>query len=68
MPKEETINIKIPKALYGKIQSIIIGTSYESVDEYVINKLLEGFPSQDAFNEEEEKIIKERLKRLGYLE
>ena len=68
MAKEETAKVAIPKELYDKIAKFIEGTSYASVDEYVVDKLTEDFPEPEAFSEDEEKIIKERLKRLGYIE
>lgn len=68
MSKEKTIRVSISKELYENIQKFIEGTSYTSVDEYVEDKLMEDFPFKEALSEEEEKIIKERLKRLGYIE
>ncbi|MCX6641937.1 MAG: CopG family transcriptional regulator [Candidatus Bathyarchaeota archaeon] len=68
MSKEKTVQVSISKELYEKIQEFIEGTIYTSVDEYVEDKLMEDFPFKEVFSEEEEKIIKERLKRLGYIE
>ena len=68
MSKEKTVQVSISKELYEKIQKFIEGTSYTSVDEYIEDKLMEDFPFKDALSEEEEKIIKERLKQLGYIE
>jgi len=68
MSKKETIWVSISKELYEKIRKFIEGTSYTSVDEYVEDKLAEDFPFKEALSEGEEKIIKERLKRLGYIE
>ena len=68
MPKEKKVIINISNELYEKINQFIKGTSYTSVDEYIEDKLGEDFPSNKEFSEEEEKIIKERLKQLGYIE
>ncbi|MBN2335431.1 CopG family transcriptional regulator [Candidatus Bathyarchaeota archaeon] len=58
----------IPRELYDKIVEKIAGTSFTSVEEYVILKIENEFPEESEYTEEEEKIIRERLKRLGYIE
>jgi hypothetical protein len=65
---EEKVTIMIPKELYNKIQAKINGTSFTSVEEYVALKLENEFPEELEYSEEEEKIIRERLRRLGYIE
>jgi hypothetical protein len=65
---EEKVAIMIPKELYNKIQAKINGTSFTSVEEYVALKLENEFPEELEYSEEEEKIIRERLRRLGYIE
>ena len=58
----------IPRELYDKIVEKIAGTSFTSVEEYVMLKMENEFPEESEYTEEEEKIIRERLKRLGYIE
>jgi hypothetical protein len=65
---EEKVAIMIPRELYNKIQAKINGTSFTSVEEYVALKLENEFPEELEYTEEEEKIIRERLRRLGYIE
>jgi hypothetical protein len=65
---EDKVAIMIPRELYNKIQTKINGTSFTSVEEYVALKLENEFPEELEYTEEEEKIIRERLRRLGYIE
>lgn len=65
---EDKVAIMIPRELYNKIQTKINGTSFTSVEEYVVLKLENEFPEELEYTEEEEKIIRERLRRLGYIE
>ena len=65
---EDKVAIMIPRELYNKIQAKINGTSFTSVEEYVALKLENEFPEELEYTEEEEKIIRERLRRLGYIE
>ncbi|MFP3950626.1 MAG: CopG family transcriptional regulator [Candidatus Bathyarchaeia archaeon] len=64
----DMIKIKIPKELYEKIREKIDGTSFGSVEEYITMKLENDFPMEQEYSDEEEKIIRERLRRLGYIE
>jgi hypothetical protein len=65
---EEKIAVMIPRKLHEKIVEKIAGTSFTSVEEYVVLKLENEFPDEAEYTEEEEKIIRERLRRLGYIE
>jgi len=65
---EETVIIRIPKRLYKRIEEKIAGTVFSSVEEYIIHKLENEFPEEPVYTEEEEEIIRERLRRLGYIE
>lgn len=68
MASEDKVSIKIPKSLYDKIQEKIQGTSFSSVDVYVTTKLENEFPADPVYTKEEEELIKERLRKLGYIE
>ena len=65
---EEKVAVMIPRELYEKIEEKIAGTSFTSVEEYVMLKLENEFPDETEYTEEEEQIIRERLRRLGYIE
>jgi len=62
------VPIMIPKELYEKIEEQISGTSFSSVEEYVVGKLENEFPTEPVYTKEEEELIRERLRKLGYIE
>ncbi len=66
--KSEKVAIRIPTELYRKIEDKIAGTSFSSVDEYVVMRLESEFPAEPVYSKEEEELIKERLRKLGYIE
>ncbi|MGD2142105.1 MAG: CopG family transcriptional regulator [Candidatus Bathyarchaeota archaeon] len=68
MGKDSKVTLKIPKELYDKIEEKISGTSFSSVEEYVVNKLESEFPTEPVYTKEEEELIRERLRKLGYIE
>ncbi|MBD3172227.1 CopG family transcriptional regulator [Candidatus Bathyarchaeota archaeon] len=65
---DEKVAVKINKELYDKIQEKIEGTSITSVEEYIELLLENEFPEETEYTEEEEELIRERLRRLGYIE
>lgn len=69
---KDKVTIKIPRELYMILQQMIEGTGFSSTTEFIVfvmrtlastGAIKEG----DKLTEDEVKIIKERLKRLGYL-
>lgn len=64
----ERASIRIPRSLYRKIEEKIAGTSFSSVEEYIVSKLENEFPAEPVYSKEEEEMIRERLRRLGYIE
>jgi hypothetical protein len=67
---ELTETITIPTNLFNKILEKTKNTSFSSVSEYVtyvLKKDLSEFEDDKVFSEEDEKKIKDRLRRLGYL-
>jgi len=66
--KSEVVSVKIPKHIYMKIKEKISDSKFSSVDEYIIAKLEDEISQESAYTKEEEELIKERLRRLGYLE
>lgn len=68
----DKVTIKIPKELYENLQSMIKGTGFSSVTEFIVfvmRSLAAGgnIKTEDKLTEEEVKAIRERLKKLGYL-
>ncbi len=68
MVDDSKVTLKIPKELHDKITEKISGTSFSSVEEYVVSKLESEFPTEPVYTKEEEELIRERLRKLGYIE
>jgi hypothetical protein len=62
------VDVKISKELYDKVKEKITGTSITTVQEYIELLLENEFPEETEYTAEEEKLIRERLRRLGYIE
>jgi len=64
--------VSIPDDLYEKIKAKLDEYGFKTVDEYVefvLRNLLEGGEEEKpVFSEEEEEMIKKRLRDLGYLD
>jgi len=63
--------VSIPTPLFEKIQQKIKDTGFTSVSDYVtfiLREILAHSSDNEAFSEEDEKKVKERLKSLGYLD
>jgi hypothetical protein len=65
---EDKVAVMIPRELYEKIVEKIAGTSFTSVEEYLVLLLENEFPEETEYSAEEEALIRERLKKLGYIE
>jgi len=69
---ENKVTIKIPRELYRKLSQMVAGTGFSSVTElivFVMRTLASGgeIEPEDRLTAEEVRVIRERLKRLGYL-
>lgn len=64
------LKIKLPENLIREIQANIQGTSFKSVEDFVETLVKQRFHEieQPVYTAEEEELIKERLRKLGYLE
>ena len=65
---DEKVAVQINKELYEKVKEKIAGTSITSVEEYIELLLENEFPEETEYTAEEEELIRERLRRLGYIE
>ena len=65
---EEKVPVMISKELVEKVEEKIAGTSITSVEEYIELLLENEFPEETEYTAEEEELIRERLRRLGYIE
>ncbi len=70
--EKESMTVSIPMSLYKKIEEMIKGTEAASVSNYVIKVLRERLAQEEkkgeAFSQEDEEKVKERLKALGYID
>ena len=77
MTESNITTISIPKVLADKIKQKMEGTGFNSVSSYVtyvLRQVLSNVESsenaeqKEAFSEEEENKVKDRLRSLGYLD
>jgi len=66
------VTLKIPRPLYDKLSTIIEGSGFHSVTEFVVYILRDLVSSKSAeqvpaLSTNEIEMIKKRLKTLGYL-
>lgn len=69
---KDKVTIKIPRELYDTLQKMIEGTGFSSTTEFIVFVMRTlastgRIKEDDKLTEQEVQIIKERLKRLGYL-
>lgn len=67
---KDKVTLKIPRPLYDRIKTIIEGSGFSSVNEFVVYILRDLMstkaPSQKELSIEEIEAIRLRLKNLGY--
>lgn len=67
----DRVTLKIPRPLYERLKRVIEGTGFRSVNEFVVHVLRdlvsEAGAERPELTPEEVRIIRERLRRLGYL-
>ncbi|RLE31018.1 CopG family transcriptional regulator [Candidatus Acetothermia bacterium] len=66
----DRVTLKIPRPLYERLKRVIEGTGFRSVNEFVVHVLRDLVAETDedaALTPEEIRIIRERLRKLGYL-
>jgi hypothetical protein len=71
MTPEETRDVKIPAALYTRVEELIKNKDeFDDVPSYVafvLEEVLKEESPDDAYSAEDEEVIKKRLEDLGYL-
>ena len=69
----DKVTLKIPRQLYEKLRVVIDGSSYRSVNEFVVYVLRDlvseqsSVASASALTRTEVALIRKRLQKLGYL-
>jgi hypothetical protein len=69
-PAAGTVPVYLPEEVVKAAAARIRGTAFDSVDAYVafvLARLLES-PSHEGFSEEDERVLRERLRSLGYID
>ena len=70
---ENKVTIKIPRELYKKLKDVIRDTGFSSVTEFVVyamRNIVSGgrLKGEDKLTDEEVRKVRERLRRLGYMD
>jgi len=70
---ENKVTIKIPRELYRKLKVMIRDTGFSSVSEFIVfvmRSIASGgeIGGEDRFTADEVRAVRERLKKLGYLQ
>lgn len=71
--KNDKVTIKIPRALYLKIQQLIDESGFNSATDFIVYVLRDviserGKEDKDTFSPEELETLKQKLRNLGYLD
>lgn len=72
--KNEKVTIKIPRRLYLKIQEMIDESGFNSATDFIVYVLRDVLSESgkedghDKFSPEELKVLKQKLRNLGYLD
>jgi Arc/MetJ-type ribon-helix-helix transcriptional regulator len=69
---KERVTIKIPRRLYEQLKELVENTGFSSVTDfivYVMRDVVTGgkLKGKDELTDREVRMVRERLKRLGYL-
>jgi len=69
--EKDRVTLKIPRPLYEKLRTVIQGSGFRSVNEFVVYVLrdlisLRQEEKEADLSKDEVELIKQRLKNLGY--
>lgn len=69
--ENDRVTLKIPRPLYKKLKSVIQGSGFRSVNEFVVYVMrdlisLRRDENDKDLSKDEIEMIKQRLKNLGY--
>jgi len=65
----DRVTLKIPRPLYDKIKTVIEGSGFSSVNEfvvYILRDLISQSKEKRELSADEVDVIRKRLKSLGY--
>ena len=64
-------NVQLPEVVVRGLEERMKGSSFDSVDQliaFILGRLVDRTPGATAFSEEDEKVLKDRLRSLGYID
>ena len=68
---QDKVTLKIPRPIYDKLKTVITGSGFSSVNEFVVYILRDlissGLEDTEDLSKKEIDAIRQRLKNLGYL-
>jgi len=68
---QDKVTLKIPRPIYEKLKTVIDGSGFSSVNEFVVYILRDlissGLDEKEDFSKKEVDAIRQRLRNLGYL-
>jgi len=68
---QDKVTLKIPRPIYEKLKTVIDGSGFSSVNEFVVyilrDLLSSGLDEKEDFSKKEVDAIRQRLRNLGYL-
>lgn len=64
------LEVELSDAIIAKIEDDIKGTSFETAAKFIESLVTQKYPEllEPVYTEEEEEIIRNRLRKLGYIE
>lgn len=75
MKKDDKATIKIPRNLYNNLKALVEDSGFDSVTDFVVYVLRDiasapqlSAPEEKLWNKRELEMVKEKLKKLGYLD
>jgi hypothetical protein len=70
-PTSGVRTVRLPEEVVRALEQRMKGSSFESVDvliAFILGRLVDHAPGDSAFSEEDERILKDRLRSLGYID
>jgi len=68
---QDKVTLKIPRPIYDRLKTVITGSGFSSVNEFVVYVLRDlissGIEETGDLSKKEIDAIRQRLKNLGYL-
>jgi hypothetical protein len=66
-----TRTVRLPEEVVQALERRMKGSSFESVDAliaFILGRLVDHAPGETAFSEEDERLLRDRLRSLGYID